>query len=61
MKEIKNKDLCFEIYNDIYLEIFYDEHDNTETPSCFDEFYNNEWQDDDCRDYYLSIYKIQNN
>ena len=55
-----DKDLCWEIYNDIYLETFFDEHDNGEEPVCFEEFYNNEWQDEDCKEWYLSIYKIQN-
>ena len=57
----QDKDLCYEIYNDIYLETFYDEHDSTDTPISFEEFYDNWWQDEDCRDWYLSIYKIQNN
>lgn len=55
-----DKDLCYEIYNDIYLETFYDEHDNGQEPICFDEFYENEWQDEDCRDWFLSIYRSQN-
>ncbi len=53
-------DLCYEIYNDIYLDSFYGTHDEGDTPVCFDEFYNNEWQDADCKEWYMSIYKMQN-
>lgn len=60
MKTKSDKDLAFEIYNDIYLEAFYDEHEIGQKPVCFDEFYNNEWQDKECKVWYLSIYKIQN-
>lgn len=58
----KGKDhrLCYEIYKDIYLDSFYGNHDETEMPVCFDEFYNNEWQDSFCKEWYLSIYEEQN-
>ena len=56
----KDKDLAWEIYNDIYLNSFWGTHEENEQPVCFDEFYNNEWQDEDCKEWYLSIYKIQN-
>lgn len=50
-------DICYEIYQDIYLDSFYGNHDETDTPVSFDEFYNNEWQDEDVKDWYMSIYE----
>ncbi len=55
-----NLDLAWEIYNDIYLTTFYDEHDNEQTPVSFDEFCDNELSDDECREWYMSIYELQN-
>lgn len=60
LQEENRQDLCYEIYNDIYLDSFYGNHDETDQPACFDEFYNNEWQDNNCRNWYLSIYQQQN-
>ena len=53
-------DICYEIYHDIYLDSFYGNHDETDTPVSFDEFYNNEWQDEDVKDWYMSIYSMRN-
>lgn len=60
LQQERDKDLCWECYNDIYLETFYDNHEQDQQPVCFSEFYNNEWQDEDCKEWFLSIYKIQN-
>ena len=38
---------------DIYLKNFNDCHQATDSPVCYEEFYNNEWQDSECRDYYI--------
>lgn len=51
-----DKDLCYEIYTDIYLDSFYGTHEEPDEPVCFEEFYNNDWKDKDCRDWFLSIY-----
>lgn len=58
LDEQEDKETAFEIYNDIYLETFYDEHEEGE-PVCFDEFYNNDWQDEELKEWYLSVKEEQ--
>lgn len=52
-------DICYEIYHDIYLDSFCGECDGRQ-PVSFEEFYNNEWQNSECKNWYLSIYEKQN-
>ena len=51
--------LCYQVYKDIYLDSFYGTHEETDEPVCFKEFYNNEWKDPDCKEWYMSILKNQ--
>lgn len=41
----------------IYKNRFYKDHDRTDEPVCFDEFYNNEWQDEEIKQEYLKEIK----
>ncbi len=39
----------------IYVREYYDSHDYDMTPVCLSEFIDNEWQDEEIRNYYLSM------
>ena len=41
----------------IYKNNFYKDHDIIDEPVCFDEFYNNEWQDDEIKSDYIKQIK----
>ena len=51
--EIKDRDAALDVYERIYVPEFLQEECHAgDTPVCFEEFYDNEWQDEDCRSYY---------
>ena len=51
--EMRDRDTALEVYERIYVpEFLQDECHAGDTPVCFEEFYDNEWQDKDCRSYY---------
>lgn len=45
----------------LYKKDFYKDHDTTDTPVSFDEFLDNEWQDDEIKDYYIKQLKGEAN
>ena len=46
-------DTALKVYERVYVpEFLQDECHAGDTPVCFEEFYDNEWQDEDCRSYY---------
>ncbi|MCL2369683.1 MAG: hypothetical protein FWC80_00405 [Firmicutes bacterium] len=47
--DISEVEAAYEIYKDEY----YDDHDESMTPACFNEFVDNEWQEAEIREYYL--------
>lgn len=46
---------------ELYKKDFYKDHDTTNTPVSFDEFLDNEWQDDEIKDYYIKQLKGEAN
>lgn len=42
----------------IYKNDFYKDHDHYDVPVCFDEFLQNEWEDEEIKDYYIKQIKI---
>ena len=44
----------------IYKNNFYKDHEITDEPACFDEFYNNEWQDEEIKQEYIKKIKGEN-
>lgn len=49
-------DNCQKAY-EIYTKNYYDSHNKDSIPICYDEFYNNEWQDEVLKEYYLGQIK----
>lgn len=45
----------------IYKNDFYKDHDKDDEPVCFDEFLQNEWKDDEIKDFYITQLKEKNN
>lgn len=45
----------------IYKNEFYKDHDHYDVPVCFDEFLQNEWKDDEIKDYYITQLKEKSN
>lgn len=60
IENFKDLSLKFMAYK-LYKETFYEEHDKDNTAVCFEEFVNNEWQDDEIREYYINKLKENGN
>lgn len=45
----------------IYKNEFYKDHDHHDEPVCFDEFLQNEWKDDEIKNYYITQLKEKSN
>ena len=51
--DLEETDTALKVYERVYVpEFLQDECHAGDTPVCFEEFYDNEWQDEDCRSYY---------
>ena len=61
IKYDRNQDeeaLARKVYDTVYVPKFLsDEFRVGQTPVCFDEFLNNDWEDEECRQYYLDLFE----